>query len=124
MNIYDGKDGDVFTDWKFFASMSTMKEWPWFVNQQSINSDNIQGSTDVDPDLIRRSFKAFALKIARICSNLPMEILLLFKVNDFMRALNLKLGVNFNNFSIGLQKLNEIIYKHEVKLGKIDWFKY
>jgi len=117
MNIYDGQDGDVFTDWKFFASMNTMKEWPWFVNG---NDESPKEGKDMDPDLLKRSFKAFALKIARICSNLPMEILLLFKVNDFMRALNMKLGVNFNNFSIGLQKLNDIVYKHEVKLGKID----
>lgn len=87
--------------------MNTMKEWPWFINE--LKNESLTGSGDTNPELIKRSFKAFALKIARICSNLPMEILLLFKVNDFMRALNLKLGLKFNNFAIGLQKINEII---------------
>merc|ERR1712127_864104 len=99
-----------------------MKEWPWFINEHKHESLTTGG--DTDPDLIKRSFQAFALKIARICSNLPMEILLLFKVNDFMRALNMNLGANFNNFSIGLQKLNEIIYQNEIKKGEIDWLKY
>jgi len=85
--------------------------------------DKPSGNADqnFNPELVKDTVSNWGLNVARILSQIPNDILLLLKVNDFMRSLNTRLGKEMYSFCVDLDRLNEFVIQEEKRRGtKVD----
>ena len=74
--------------------------------------------TDLDPgerEILKESASKYAAEITQILDVVPQELLLLLKLNDNLRSINVDLGSPVNTHSISLHHCLRILNKHELE---------
>ncbi|KAM3131749.1 hypothetical protein pb186bvf_016145 [Paramecium bursaria] len=102
-------------NYKLFASMVTSKKFSDLMNKESTIEDRLRRPKEQEQiDILIRKAAKHHKQITILLNQIDRRLLMLFKINDFLKNIDFKLGNPINNFQITYEYVSLAIYEAEL----------